>query len=146
MKYLSLAFTLIFASAPAIAQSDSRTVYHQIEGRIQHRSGRIGNLRVRLLKLPEMRPIAETFSRPEGQFTFNQVTDGEYSIETMETEIYEATFTNVIVNPLPRNRPTDFTVFVEVPLKTPAPMVKTGEVMADLDLNVPKEAQQHYLA
>lgn len=146
MKYLSLAIVLIFAAAPAIAQSDSRTVYHQIEGRIQHRTSRVANLRVRLLKFPEMRPIAETFSRSEGQFTFNQVTDGEYSIETMETEIYEATLTNVIVNPLPRNRPTVFTVFVEVPLKPPAPRVKAGEVMADVDLNVPKEAQKHYLA
>jgi tetratricopeptide (TPR) repeat protein len=93
-----------------------------------------------------MRPIAETFSRPEGQFTFNQITAGEYSIETMETDIYEVSLTNVLVNPIPRNRPSVFTVFVEVPLKPPAPRIKTGEVMADVDLNVPKEAQKHYLA
>jgi tetratricopeptide (TPR) repeat protein len=146
MKYLFLPIILIFASTPAIAQSDSRTVYHQIEGRIQHKTGRVANLRVRLLKLPEMRPIAETFSRPEGQFTFNQITAGEYSIETMETDIYEASLTNVLVNPIPRNRPSVFTVFVEVPLKPPPPRVKPGEVMADVDLNVPKEAQKHYQA
>lgn len=146
MKYPLLAILLLFSSAPVIAQSDSRTVYHQIEGRVQHKTGRVANLRVRLLKLPEMRPVAETFSRPEGQFTFNQVTEGEYSIETMETEIYDATLTNVIVNPLPRNRPTVFTVFVEVSLKPPPAKVKPGELMADVDLNVPKEARKHYQA
>ena len=146
MKYPFLAIFLLLSSATAFAQSDSRTVYHQIEGRVQHKTGRVANLRVRLLKLPEMRPIAETFSRPEGQFSFNQVTEGEYSIETMETEIYDTTLTNVIVNPLPRNRPTVFTVFVEVTLKAPTTKVKPGELMADVDLNVPKEAQKHYQA
>lgn len=146
MKYPFLAILLLFSAAPAIAQSDSRTVYHQIEGRVHHKTGRVGNLRVRLLRLPEMRPVAETFSRPEGQFNFNQVTEGEYSIETMETDIYDSSLTNVIVNPLPRNRPTVFTVFVEVALKPPPARVKPGELMADVDLNVPKEAQKHYQA
>lgn len=136
---------IFFTSPVVMAQSDSSSVYHQIEGRIQHQSGRVPNMRVRLLKLPELRPIAETFSRPEGQFTFNQVTEGEYSIETFETDIYEATLTNVLVRPIPRNRPSVFTVFVELPRKPPAEKAKPGELMADVDLNVPKEALKHYL-
>lgn len=144
MKYSFLVVILFTLTAPVLAQSDSTTVYHQIEGRLHHKTGRIANVRVRLLKLPDMRPIAETFSRPEGQFTFSQVTEGEYAIETFETEIYEPSLTNVLVRPIPRNRPSVFTVFVEVPSKPLATKVKPGELMADVDLNVPKEAQKHY--
>ncbi len=143
--WLVLLLLLTFAST-ALAQSDSATVYHQIEGRLQHRSGRVRNVRVRLLRMPEMRPIAETFSRPEGQFTFNQVTEGDYSVETFETEIYEGTNTSVLVRPIPRNKPSQFTVFVDLPLKPPTKNVGGGELMADVDTDVPKEALKHFRA
>jgi len=139
---LFITLTVPFTAA---AQSDATTIYHQIEGRIQHRSGTVRNVRVRLLRLPEMRPVTETFSRPEGQFTFNQVTEGDYAIETFETELFEATITNVQVRPMPR-RPTLFTVFVELPLKPPPEKMARGELMADVDLNVPKNAVKHYNA
>ncbi|MCA1601984.1 MAG: hypothetical protein LC776_10210 [Acidobacteria bacterium] len=142
---LILLFVLT-AAFSALAQSDSATVYHQIEGRLQYRSGRVRNLRVRLLRMPEMRPIAETFSRPEGQFTFNQVTEGDYSIETFETDIYEATTTSVLVRAVPRNRPSMFTVFVDLPLKPPPRSTAGGELMADVDTNVPKEALKQFRA
>ena len=139
---LFITLTLPFSAA---AQSDATTIYHQIEGRVQHRSGTVRNVRVRLLRLPEMRPITETFSRPEGQFTFNGVTDGDYAIETFETELYEATLTNVQVRPFPR-KPTLFTVFVELPLKPSPEKVARGELMADVDVKVPKNAAKHYAA
>ena len=139
---LFITLTLPFTAA---AQSDSTTIYHQIEGRVQHRSGTVRNVRVRLLRLPEMRPITETFSRPEGQFVFNQVTEGDYAIETFETELYEATVTNVQVRPFPR-KPTLFTVFVELPLKHGPEKTARGELMADVDVNVPKNALKHYNA
>jgi Flp pilus assembly protein TadD len=139
---LFITFSLAFNAA---AQSDATTIYHQIEGRIQHHSGTVRNVRVRLLRLPEMRPITETFSRPEGQFTFNQVTEGDYAIETFETEEFEATLTNVQVRPNPR-RPTLFTVFVELPLKAREEKVARGELMADVDVNVPKNALKHFNA
>lgn len=139
---LFLTLTLPFATA---AQSDATTIYHQIEGRVQHRSGTVRNVLVRLLRMPEGRPVAETFSRPEGQFTFNQVTEGDYAIETFATDEFEATLTSVQVRPFPR-RPTLFTVFVELPLKPPPEKVKRGELMADVDVNVPKNAIKHYNA
>jgi len=113
---------------------------------VQHRNGTVRNVRVRLLRLPEMRPIAETFSRPEGEFTFTQVTEGEYSVETFETDLYEATNTHVQVRPLPRNKPSLFTVFVELPRKAASEKVAGGELMADVDVNVPKQAVKHYTA
>ena len=141
-KLLFITLTVPFFAS---GQSDTATIYHQIEGRIQHRSGTVRNVRVRLLRLPEMRPITETFSRPEGQFTFNQVTEGDYAIETFETEQFEATLTNVQVRPNPR-RPTLFTVFVELPPKGPKEKKAPGELMADVDVNVPKNALKHYHA
>jgi Tfp pilus assembly protein PilF len=141
-KLFFITLTLPFSIA---AQSDSTTIYHQIEGRIQHRGGTVRNVRVRLLRLPEMRPITETFSRPEGQFTFNQVTEGDYAIETFETEEFQATLTNVQVRPSPR-RPTMFTVFVELPRKEPKEKMRPGELMANVDVNVPKNAVKHYQA
>lgn len=140
-----LVFITLNLALTAAAQSDSTTIYHQIEGRVRHRSGSVRNVRVRLLRLPEMRPITETFTRPEGQFTFNQVTEGDYAVETFETEQFEATITNVQVRPIPR-RPTLFTVFVELPLKPPPEKKAPGELMADVDVNVPKNAVKHYLA
>lgn len=139
---LSLSFAI--SARGQAAQPESASVLHQIEGRVQHRAGSVRNVRVRLLRLPEMRPVAETFSRPEGQFTFNHVREGDYVVETFETETYEATNTNVFVRPVPRGRPQVFNVFVELPLKATPERPRPGEVMADVDLDVPKAALKHY--
>jgi tetratricopeptide (TPR) repeat protein len=74
------------------------------------------------------------------------VTEGEYSVETFETELYEATNTYIQVRPVPRNKPSLFTVFVELPLKAKPDKVARGELMADVDLNVPQKAVKHYSA
>lgn len=119
-------------------------VFHRIEGRIQYRTDGVGNLRVRLLH--EMRPITETFSRPEGQFTFNMVREGDYIIETFETDKFEASSTSVLVRPLLRQRPDVIRVFVELQLRPPPDRVVHGVVAADVDLKVPKNALKHYRA
>jgi len=149
LRYLLIfAFILTLnslAGAQSVERPDTSNTQHRIEGWIQHRNGRVGGARVRLLRMPEMRPITETFSRPEGQFVFTQVTEGDYAIETFETESFEATITNVSVRP-PRGRPTAIPVFVELSLKPPPNTTPPGVVMADVDLDVPKAALKHFRA
>jgi len=93
-----------------------------------------------------MQPIADTFTRQEGQFLFQRVPSGDYIVETFETDVYEATETNVSVFPAntAEPRPTTATVFVDLPLKSDPEKLPPGEIMADVDLNVPKKAIRHY--
>ncbi|MEK6279750.1 MAG: tetratricopeptide repeat protein [Acidobacteriota bacterium] len=137
---------LAFGCAQSIrAQNEPQvTVLHRIEGRIQFKTDGVGHLRVRLVR--EMRPIAETFTRPEGDFAFTQVREGDYSIETFDTEKFEASWTSVSARPLIRQRPEIFRVFVELQLKPPPGRLVLGVVAADVDLNVPKAAVKHYRA
>jgi tetratricopeptide (TPR) repeat protein len=122
------------------------TVVHSIEGRIRQRNKSVDNIRVRLLRYPQMQPIAETFTRQDGQFNFQRVPTGDYIVETAETDMYEATETSVAVYPTNLNepRPATVSVFVDLPLKEGPEKVAPGEVMADVDLNVPKKALNHY--
>lgn len=146
---LSLTLTLASATrAQAPAQPPKVMVYHRIEGRIQQRNRQVDNIRVRLLKQPEMQPIADTFTRRDGQFVFQRVPTGDYTVETFETENFEATQTNVSVFPtdLLEPRPVSVTVFVELPLKAAPVSAPPDELMADVDLNVPKKALKHYQA
>jgi Tfp pilus assembly protein PilF len=108
------AFLLLSLATGATAQTGAAGVHHQVEGRIMSRGARTGNIRVRLLRLPEMQPVSETFTRSEGHFRFTQVREGEYAVETMETERFEATFTSVQVRPIPRDKPSTFNVLVEL--------------------------------
>ncbi len=133
-------------SASPAGQTGSGLVYHRIEGRLQSHGSRVGNVRVRLLKMPDMRPITETFSLPEGHFTFNQVTEGEYIVETSETEQYEPASVNVSVRPLFRDRPSLFNVMVDLTVKIGPKPNSPGVVPADVDVNVPKNAAKHYRA
>jgi tetratricopeptide (TPR) repeat protein len=127
------------------ARSQSFEVVHQIEGRLQFKGGAVAGMRVRLVRKDSMEPVGVTFSRPEGGFVFTRVTDGDYLIETFETETLEATSTEVILRPRPR-RPTSINVFIEIPLKSGTAATPAGVVMADVDLDVPKEALKHYRA
>ena len=134
------------ASPAGQSSSSSSQVYHRIEGRLQSRGYAVGNIRIRLLKLPDMRPITETFSRPEGQFIFSQVSEGEYIVETIETDRFESAAVNVSVRPLTRERPGLFTVLVDLSLKSPPKAAPAGVIPADVDLDVPKAAAKHYRA
>lgn len=132
----------------ATRSSSTTTVLHTIEGRIRQRNKSVDNIRVRLVRLPQMQPIADTFTRQEGQFLFQRVPSGDYIVETFETEVYEATETNVSVFPASTTepRPTTATVFVDLPLKSGPEKMPPGEIMADVDLNVPGKALKHYHA
>lgn len=128
--------------AQSVRAQTEPQVLHRIEGRIQFNTDGVRNLRVRLVR--EMRPIAETFTRPEGDFAFTQVREGEYAIETFDTERFEASWTSVSARPLIRQRPEIFRVFVELQLKPPPDRMVLGVVTADVDLGVPKGAVKHY--
>jgi Tfp pilus assembly protein PilF len=128
------------------AKAPSATVFHRIEGRIQQRNKSVDNIRVRLVRVPQMQPIGETFTRQDGQFVFQRVPTGDYVVETSETDIYEATETAVSVFPREplEPRPTLEAVIIDLPLRPVSSKGAPGELMADVDVNVPKKARKHY--
>ncbi|HEV7375395.1 MAG TPA: tetratricopeptide repeat protein [Pyrinomonadaceae bacterium] len=147
-----IAFTFAFVfmliiSLPAQAQrsTEAPVVYHKIDGRLRIRNIAASNMRVRLVREDQHRPIAETFSRSGGEFEFPYVPEGEYLVETFETKDLEATSTFVKLRPLPRERPSVLHVEVDIPEKS-AERIKPGVITADVDVNVPKEAIKHYHA
>jgi tetratricopeptide (TPR) repeat protein len=142
-------FVLLLLLPEARAGQSVGTGPHEIDGRVWFRGGRVGQVRVRLLRLPEGRPVTETFTRSEGQFRFTQVAEGEYAVETFETEKFEAALKNVSVNPLVRNQPTTFNVSIELSERAAedgGEMSPPGTAAADVDAGVPRKAVEHYLA
>lgn len=142
---LLIVFTTGFVAEPRRAQ-----VYHQIEGRIVYGKDGVGNMRVRLVNQAEMRPITETFSRPDGQFRFTDVAEGDYLVETFENDKFDASTTSVPVRPFPRGTRTIAFATVELSLKsataTAGKPAAPGVLAADVDVKVPKEALKHYRA
>lgn len=140
------ALALLTALAGAAAGQSAQGIYHSVEGRVLARNQAVSNVRVRLLKMPDMRPITETFTRSEGRFEFKQLPTSEYVIETVETDRYEATMTNVsLVPPDPRVPYAQHVMLlIDLPLKPVRGQPAPGVVAADLDTNVPKPAQKHY--
>lgn len=136
------------ALAPPGAAAGQERVYHSINGRLQSRNLDVSNIRVRLLRMPEGRPLTETFTRREGQFTFNQLTTGEYAIESVETDRFEATLTTVSLQPPNPNAPSsqNVIVVVDLQLKPPGALTRPGTLAADVDIEVPKAAAKRYQA
>lgn len=146
-----LEFALIFAFAclsicARSTPAQTFEVLHQVEGRIHSRTGvALGGIHVRIMRKDSMQPIGETFTRPEGNFVFTRLTDGDYLIETFETDVYESTLTDVALRPIPR-RSIQVNVFIELPLKSAPATTPAGVITADVDLKVPKEAVKFYRA
>jgi tetratricopeptide (TPR) repeat protein len=130
-------------SVRAQKPADQPIVYHKIEGRLRIHNAAATNLRVRLVREDQHRPIGETFTRSRGEFEFPNVPEGEYLVETLESNELEATSTRVLVRPFPRERSAVVHVEIEIPEKSPDP-VRSGVIAADVDLNVPKEAVTRY--
>src|SRR5215207_8160159 len=115
-----LAFAqVIHAQVIGPARPPSGMVFHRIEGRLRQRGQKVDNLRVRLIRFPQMQPIGETFTNQDGQFVFQRIPTGDYIVETVETEVYEATETNVAVYPREalEPRPMSATLFIDLPLQ-----------------------------
>lgn len=144
-EILLLCAMAIAVSCGYAAQSQTTEVVHQLEGRLQYKDAVVVGMRVRLVRKDSLEPVAETFSRADGGFLFSRVTDGDYLIETFETDIYEATSTEATLRPRPR-RPTYLNVNIEIPLKPDTSAKRPGVVAADVDLKVPKTALKHYRA
>ena len=140
--WIFLIACLFYFCGEVVAQTTE--VVHQLEGRLQSKNGVVPAMRIRLVRRDSLEPVAETFSRADGGFVFSRITDGDYLIETFETDVYEATSTEASFRPRPR-RATYLNVYVDIPLKS-APGIKTGVIAADVDLNLPKAAVKHYRA
>jgi len=122
----------------------AQEIVHQLEGRLLSKNGVVPAMRIRLVRRDSLEPVGETFSRTDGGFVFNRVTDGDYLVETFDTDVYEATSTAAELRPRPR-RSLYLNVSIDIPLKgTPATI--SGVIAADVDLNVPKSALKHYRA
>lgn len=134
----------VVLSFASLASAQSGEIVHQLEGRLQNKNGVVPAMRVRLVRRDSLEPVAETISRTDGGFVFTSVTDGDYLIETFETDVYEATSTEAILRPRPR-RPTYLSVYIDIPLKSSS-ITKPGVIAADVDLKVQKAALKHYRA
>ena len=141
----ALAVTISLGTRPSSTNAQNTSAYHQIEGRVQVRGRQVRNIHVRLTL--NGRTITETFTNPEGHFTFKSLTEGDYLVETVETDEYEPTSTTASVFPRDRENPapTIVIVMVELSLKS-AKRNRPGVITADVDINVPKEAQKRYLS
>lgn len=130
------------------ARPPTATIFHRIEGRVQQKNLMVDNIRVRLVRVPQQQPVADVFTRQDGHFEFQRVPTGDYVVETFETDVFEATETQVSVFPREtlEPRPTTAALFITLPLKTGPDRVAPGEVMADVDINVPGKARKHYQA
>lgn len=137
---------LVFISS-TFAQNSSDAI-HEIEVYLRARGGQPGGVHIRLVRQSRMLPIAETFSGQEGEVKFRNLLPGDYIVETIESERFEATTTKVsiIVPPTERGgpRPTSATVTIDLPARKPTAAASPGVVMADVDLNVPEAALKHY--
>lgn len=140
---LVFAFFLTFTAPRAEAQTVGTLVYHRIEGRVRSK-GPVNDVYVRILQRGGLIPVEEGYTRDEGQFTFTRVPEGEYVIETVATDKYAASSTNVSIFPLDRTRSEVFRVYVQLQLKPPPETVKPAVVTADVDVRVPKDAQKRY--
>lgn len=148
MRRISLALALIsLLGATGIYRSKAQDALHQIEGRLRSQATELRGIHVKLVLASEMRTITETFTTAEGRFVFRSLREGDYLVETMETDLFEATSTKVSLRPAIRTAPTPNLVMllIDVPLKA-AKKQTIGVIAADVDLNVPKEAQKHYRA
>ena len=149
MHRLSVALLLISAlSSTWVYKTKAQAeALHQIEGRVRSKNAELRGIHVKLVLESGMRTITETFTNAEGQFQFKSVRAGDYLVETVETDVLEATSTRVGLYPAIRNAqsPNFVMVLIDVPLKSAKKQV-IGVINADVDLNVPKEAQKHYRA
>ena len=146
MLILACLCVLVFACSSR-AQGSSDAI-HEVEVLLRARGGQVGGVRVRLLRESRMLPIGETFSGQGGEVRFSNLLPGDYIVETIENESFEATVTRVSIvvaeggfgKPMPRR----FSVTVDLPVrKQPGPGAP-GVVMADVDLKVPEAALRHY--
>jgi tetratricopeptide (TPR) repeat protein len=134
---------LAFACAPpAVAQSDS---IHEVEVYLRARGASVNGVRVRLIRQSGMMPVADSFSNQDGRIKFTGLLPGEYTVETNESDKFEATATRVTVRPIEFTpKPTSVSVYIDLPARKGPDMAEPGVVLADVDLKVPDAALKRY--
>jgi tetratricopeptide (TPR) repeat protein len=141
---LIFAFTFMLLATSARAQDGPGTlVLHRVEGRVRFQ-GPVNEVYVRILQRGGMIPVEEGYTRDEGQFVFTRVPEGEYVVETVATDKYAASLTNVSLFPLDSKRSEVFRVYIQLQLKPPPDTDKPAVLTADVDVRVPKNAQKRY--
>lgn len=139
---LALVTTLTLTN---MVSAQNASAYHVVEGRIRAGGRQLRNIHVRLTL--QGRTISETFTKPEGHFTFKSLQEGDYLVETPETDEFEATSTTASVFPRDRLNPAPniVLVMIDLPLKSAKRLI-SGVIAADVDIRVPKEALKYYRA
>lgn len=132
---------------------------HRIEGRLVAGTATPRNVRVRLVLRDGLRPVGETVTRGDGRFLFQNLAQGDYIVEVEETDEFQAAQTVVEVRKLtlsageslganekPEEHPGK-TFYVSVhmlPKAQPTAVPSVGSIAADVDVDVPAKAREHY--
>ncbi|HYG79740.1 MAG TPA: tetratricopeptide repeat protein [Pyrinomonadaceae bacterium] len=143
-RALACLCALAFACAPeAAAQSDS---IHEVEVYLRARGASVNGVRVRLIRQSGMMPVADSFSNQDGRIRFTGLLPGEYTVETVESDKFEATATRVTVRPIEfiEPKPTSVSVYIDLPARKGPDTAAPGVVLADVDLKVPDAALKRY--
>lgn len=135
---------LAFACAQnVLAQSDS---IHEVEVYLRARGASVVGVHVRLIRQSGMMPVADSFTNQDGRLRFTGLLPGEYTVETIESDKFEATSTRVTVRPIEftEPKPTSVSVYIDLPARKQPDMAAPGVVLADVDLKVPDAALKRY--
>ena len=133
----------LLCAAEAAAQSDS---IHEVEVHLRARGDSVNGVHVRLIRQSGMMPVADTFSNQDGRIRFTGLLPGEYTVETVESDKFEATATRVTVRPIEftEPKPTSVSVYIDLPARRQPDVAAPGVVLADVDLKVPEAALKRY--
>jgi tetratricopeptide (TPR) repeat protein len=143
LRALACLCALAFACAPeAAAQSDA---IHEVEIYLRAKGASVNGVHVRLIRQSGMMPVADTFSNQDGRIKFTSLLPGEYTIETVLSDKFEATATRVTVRPIEFTpKPTSVSVYIDLPPREQPDTAPPGVVLADVDLKVPEDALKRY--
>ena len=137
---------LLFGTLAAVCLTRAQSPTTDVEGRLRVTgSGQIIGLRIRLTRQSGSRQFMETFTQPDGRFSFRQVTAGDYLVEIPETADFYAAAASVSVQPTPSMGRTVVSVLIDLVAK-PSGARSSSVVMADVDAKVPEAAFKHYRA
>jgi tetratricopeptide (TPR) repeat protein len=149
IRRLALALACVCGLAstarPAAAQSTAEAI-HEVEVTLKSADGQAGGVRVRLVKQASRVAVAETFSGQGGQVRFANLSPGEYLVETIESDKFEATSTGVSILPavFRKPRPQRVNVRVDLTVRKQPGLPPPGVVAADVDVYVPEDALKRY--
>jgi Tfp pilus assembly protein PilF len=127
-----------------VATAQSPTV--DVEGRVRaHGRGQVVGLRVRLTRQNGARQFSESYTEPDGRFSFRQVVSGDYIVEVLESPDFMPATASISIQASPSISRSVMSILIDLNPK-PSSSNGGGVVMADVDTNVPGTAARHYAA